>query len=44
MAGERLSDRDIRELMMPDSYQPRRHRDRPMPLRPPRLSATEHKK
>ena len=37
MAGERLSDQDIRELMMPDSYQPRRHRDRPMPLRPPRL-------
>lgn len=36
--------RDIKELMMPGNYSPRRHRDRAMPPRPPRLTATEQKR
>ncbi|MGE2733800.1 hypothetical protein [Mycolicibacterium vaccae] len=39
--GEKLSERDLRELMSPDTYQPARHRDRRMPPRRPRLTATE---
>lgn len=50
MSGERSSrDRlddditthDVENLMMPGNYQPRRHRDRAMPIRKPRLNAVE---
>jgi len=33
------TNREIEQLMMPETYRPRKHRDRRMPQRKPRLNA-----